>query len=257
MKIRMLAEKVETYDDFQRTPQWVYSYFQGCFFSRPEMLSRGDIPSNKLNYLLVLQAVNREQMDIDDVSERIKAEASLSFGLLRYLNFPTLPLIGEVRSIPLALSLLGERGTRKWVSLIVVACMADGKPAELVTLPLNHARFFKLLGPGAGLAESANDLLLLGLLSAMDAILDMRVPDVLREIAIREEIRDALLGKVNALRDICELVLHYEPGYWEEIGSAAIRLGMSEDAVPALYLESVDRAQQILSGRTEAESRPA
>src|SRR5580700_11957742 len=99
---------------------------------------------------------------------------------------------------------------------------------------------FKLLGPCAGLAESANDLLLLGLLSAMDAILDMRVPDVLREIAIREEIRDALLGKVNALRDICELVLHYEPGYWEEIGSAAIRLGMSEDAVPALYLESVD-----------------
>jgi EAL and modified HD-GYP domain-containing signal transduction protein len=250
MKIRMLAEKVETYDDFQRTPQWVYSYFQGCFFSRPEMLSRGDIPSNKLNYLLVLQAVNREQMDIDDVSERIKAEASLSFGLLRYLNFPTFPLIVEVRSIPLALSLLGERGTRKWVSLIVVACMADGKPAELVTLPLNRARFFKLLGPGAGLAESANDLFLLALLSAMDAILDIRVPDVLREIAIREEIRDAL-------RDICELVLHYEPGYWEKIGSAAIRLGMSEDAVPALYLESVDRAQQILSGRSEAESRPA
>jgi c-di-GMP-related signal transduction protein len=150
MKIRMLAEKVETYDDFQRTPQWVYSYFQGCFFSRPEMLSRGDIPSNKLNYLLVLQAVNREQMDIDDVSERIKAEASLSFGLLRYLNFPTLPLIGEVRSIPLALSLLGERGTRKWVSLIVVACMADGKPAELVTLPLNRARFSNFWAPARG-----------------------------------------------------------------------------------------------------------
>lgn len=92
---------------------------------------------------------------------------------------------------------------------------------------------------------------------APDAILDMRMPDVLREIALQEETRDALLGKVNALRDIFELVLHYEPGYWEKIGSAAIRLGVSEDAVPALYLESVDRAQQILSGRTEAESRPA
>jgi c-di-GMP phosphodiesterase len=83
MKIRMLAEKVETYDDFQSSLQWVYSYFQGCFSSRPEMRSRGDIPSNKLNYPLGLQAVKREQMDIDDVSERIKAEASLSFGLLR------------------------------------------------------------------------------------------------------------------------------------------------------------------------------
>jgi c-di-GMP-related signal transduction protein len=66
----------------------------------------------------------------------------------------------------------------------------------------------------------------------MNAILDMRMPDVLREIAIREEIRDALPGKVNGLRGIFELVLHRERGYWEEIGSAATRLGMSEDAIP-------------------------
>jgi hypothetical protein len=65
----------------------------------------------------------------------------------------------------------------------------------------------------------------------------------------RRKFRPGQIGKV--------LVLHYERGYWEEIGSAATRLGMSEGAVPALYLESVDWAQQILSGRTEAESRPA
>ena len=79
---------------------------------------------------------------------------------------------------------------------------------------------------------------------------------MLREIAIREEIRDALLGKVNALRDIFEPVRHYERGYWEEKGSPATRLGMSEDAVPALYLESVDWAQQILSGHSGVGSKP-
>jgi hypothetical protein len=98
-------------------------------------------------------------------------------------------------------------------------------------LPLIRARFCELLGPCAGLADSANNPFLLGLLSAMDAILDMRMPDV-REIAIRKDIRDALLGKVNPLRDIFELVLHYERGYWEEMGSAAVHLGVSEDAVP-------------------------
>jgi c-di-GMP-related signal transduction protein len=101
--------------------------------------------------------------------------------------------------------------------------MAEGKLAELATLPLIRARFCELLGPCAGLAESAN------------AILDMRMPDGLREIAIREQIRDALLAKVNALPDIFELVLHYERGYWEEIGSPAARLGMSEDAVRAQW----------------------
>ncbi len=257
MNIRMLAEKVETYDDFHRTRGWGYTYFQGYFFSRPEMLSRRDVPSNQMNYLLVLQAVNRAPMDIAEVSQRIKAEASLSFRLLRYLNSPAFPLIVEVRSIPHALSLLGERGTRKWVSLIAVTCMAGDKPAELVALPLIRARFCELLAPSAGLAQSANDLFLLGLLSAMDAILDMRMPDVLKEIAIGDEIRDALLGNTNRLREIFDFVLNYEQGRWDEIGPSAARLGIREDAIPALYMEAVEWAGRMLSGAEETVSSPA
>ncbi|MFY9803293.1 MAG: EAL domain-containing protein [Candidatus Acidiferrales bacterium] len=257
MNIRMVAEKVENYDEFHRTQQMGYNYSQGYFFSRPEIMSRSDIPSNKLNHLLVLQAVNREVMDIADVSDRIKAEASLSFRLLRYLNSPAFPLIVEVHSIPHALSLLGERGVRRWVSMIAVACMADGKPAELMTLPLIRARFCELLGPPARLAARGNDLFLLGLLSAMDAILDMRMSDVLQEITIRSDIRDALIGRPNALRDIFDLVLNYERGNFEEIASASQRLGIGEEVIPALYLESVDWAQQILSGHNEKELTPA
>ena len=257
MNIRMLAEKVETYEDFHRTRGWGYTYFQGYFFSRPEMLSRRDVPSNQMNYLLVLQAVNRAPMDIAEVSQRIKAEASLSFRLLRYLNSPAFPLIVEVRSIPHALSLLGERGTRKWVSLIAVTCMAGDKPAELVALPLIRARFCELLAPSAGLAQSANDLFLLGLLSAMDAILDMRMPDVLKEIAIGDEIRDALLGNTNRLREIFDFVLNYEQGRWDEIGPSAARLGIREDAIPALYMEAVEWAGRMLSGAEETVSSPA
>ena len=254
LNVRMLAEKVETYDDFHRTRGLGYTYFQGYFFSKPEMLSRKDIPRNQMNYLQVLQAVNRAPMDTAEVSERIKAEPSLSFRLLRYLNSPAFPLIVEVRSIPHALSLLGERGTRKWVSLIAVTSMASGKPAELAALPLIRARFCELLAPCAGLAASANDLFLLGLLSAMDGILDMRMPDVLKEIAIREDIRDALLGKANKLRDIFDFVRNYERGCWEEISSSAARLGIHEDAISPLYVEAVEWARKMLSGHEEAVS---
>ena len=90
--------------------------------------------------------------------------------------------------------------------------MASGKPAELVSLPLIRARFCELLAPCAGLAESANDLFLLGLLSAKDWILDMRMPDVLKEIATREDIRDALLGARNKLGEIFEFMGYYERG---------------------------------------------
>jgi c-di-GMP-related signal transduction protein len=246
LNIRLVAEKVETYNDFHRTRRWGYAFFQGYFFSRPEMLARNDIPPNQMNHLLVLQAVNRQPMDIEDVSARIKAEASLSFRLLRYLNSPAFPLLVEVRSIPHALALLGERGTRKWVSLIAVTCMASGKPAELAALPLIRAQFCELLAPCARQADSANDLFLLGLLSAMDAILDMRMPDVLKEITIHQEIRDALMGKANKLREIFEFALNYERGRWDEIGPSAARLGIQEDAIPELYVAAVEWARQIL-----------
>jgi c-di-GMP-related signal transduction protein len=257
MNIRLVAEKVETYDDFHRTRRWGYGYFQGYFFSRPEMLTRQDIPTNQMNYLLVLQAANRAQMDIDEVSARIKTEASLSFRLLRYLNSPAFPLVAEVRSIPHALALLGERGTRKWVSLIAVTSLASGKPAELVALPLIRAQFCELLAPCAHLGESANDLFLLGLLSAMDAILDMRMPDVLKEITVHQEIRDALMGKANKLREIFEFALNYERGHWDEIGPSAARLGIQEDTIAVLYVAAVEWARQILFPHEETVSPQA
>ena len=247
-QVRLVAEKVETYEDFQRTLSWGYSYFQGYFFSRPEMLTRHDIPQNKLNYLRILQAVNRPEMNLHEVGERIKSEASLGYRLLRYLNSPAFPLIAQVNSIPHALSLLGERGVRRWVSLVAIACMGDNKPEELIMLPLIRARFCESLAPLAGLGGSANDLFLLGLLSAVDAILDMKMQDVVHEITIAEEIRDALLGNHNKLRDIFDVAVKYEMGCWDALAADAKRLRIPENAIPELYVESVEWARSVLSG---------
>jgi EAL and modified HD-GYP domain-containing signal transduction protein len=247
-QVRLVAEKVETYEDFQRTLGWGYSYFQGYFFSRPEMLTRHDIPQNKLNYLRILQAVNRPEMNLHEVGERIKSEASLGYRLLRYLNSPAFPLISQVNSIPHALSLLGERGVRRWVSLVAIACMGDNKPEELIMLPLIRARFCESLAPLARLGASANDLFLLGLLSAVDAILDMKMQDVVHEITIAEEIRDALLGNQNKLRDIFDVAVKYEMGCWDALAADAKRLRIPENAIPELYVESVEWARSVLSG---------
>jgi len=246
--VRLIAEKVESYDEFQRTLNWGYAYFQGYFFSRPQMLKHHDIPAYKLNYLRILQAVNQPEMDLQLVSDRIKEEASLSYRLLRYLNSPAFPFVANVSSIPHGLSLLGERGIRKWVSLVAIACMGDDKPAELVMLPLVRARFCELLAPHAGLAHSSNDLFLLGLLSAMDAILDMKMTDVLKEIALSKEIRDALLGEKNRLRAVFDLALKYEMGAWDTIGDDLAHLGVSDGLFPELFLQAVDWARGLLKG---------
>jgi EAL and modified HD-GYP domain-containing signal transduction protein len=255
--IRMLAEKVETYEDLERARQYGYGYFQGYFFSRPEILTRHDVPAYKVNYLRVLQAANRREIDPAELAGCIKAEASLSYRLLRYLNSPAFFLVAEVRSIPHALMLLGERGIRRWVSLVTIACMGEDKPQELLLLPLVRARFCELLAPLAAQEGSANDLFLMGLLSAIDAILDMKMEDVLKEIAIGTEIREALLGAENALRRIFDVALSYERAAWKELDEAAAQIGVTPAAVSELYVKSMAWGAAVLAGEDVAETEPA
>ena len=251
--IRLVAEKVENYKEFERTRDWGYSYFQGYFFSKPQMLSHHDVPAYKLSYLRILQAVNSPDVDMDEIAEQIKVETSLSYRLLRYLNSPAFFLAAEIRSIPHALMLLGERGIRRWISLVAVACMGDDKPQELVTLPLIRARFCELLAPAARMSDSSNDLFLLGLLSAIDAILDMKMADVVKEVTLREEIRNALLGEKNTLRLVLDVVLLYERAAWEPLDAAATQIGITPDTIPGMFLEAVDWARRVFSGQQAEE----
>jgi EAL and modified HD-GYP domain-containing signal transduction protein len=255
--IRMLAEKVETYEDFGRARGYGYTLFQGYFFSRPEILTRHDVPAYKLNYLRVLQAANRHELDPGEIAQLIKGEASLSYRLLRYLNSPAFFLVAEVRSIPHALMMLGERGIRRWVSLVAIACMGEDKPQELLLLPLVRARFCELLAPLAGQEAAASDLFLMGLLSAIDAILDMKMEDVLEEIPIRSEIREALLGNQNAFRNIFDVALHYELAAWEEFEKAAAHLSILPESVSDLYVRSMEWASAVLAGEEVPDNTPA
>ncbi|HWF39045.1 MAG TPA: HDOD domain-containing protein, partial [Candidatus Acidoferrales bacterium] len=92
-----------------------------------------------------------------------------------YLNSTIFALRSEIYSIPHALNLLGERELLKWIAVVSVGVLADGKPDELMIVPLVRGRFCEMVAPLAGMADHANDFFLLGLLSVMDAILDQPI----------------------------------------------------------------------------------
>jgi c-di-GMP-related signal transduction protein len=245
-KIDLVAERVETHEMFKQGVKLGYMYFQGYFFCRPEMVERRDIPVQKLNCLRILSAVNQTDIDLKEVSESIKREPSLSYRLLRYLNSPIFALRMEVHSIPHALSLLGEGGLRKWVSLVSVATMGEDKPSELLMVPLVRARFCELLAPLAGMRKRESELFLMGLLSAMDAMLDMPLSKVLAEVPVKDDIKQALLGAPGALRSVYEVAVNYEMGTWEGVGRAAASLKMKEDSVPDLYMKAFEWGRDIM-----------
>ena len=239
-KIRMLAEKVETQEEFAAGMYMGYSLFQGYFFCRPEMMQHRALPSSKLAYLELLRASTAPEIDVQQLALKIKHEASLTFRLLRYLNSAAFGLQSEIHSVAHALSLLGERELRKWIAVVSVGVLADGKPDELMTVPLVRGRFCELLAPLAGMPEHRNDLFLMGLLSVMDAILDQPLDAILAELPVRKEIKDALQAQTGLYWQLLEIATAHERADWEKVGILVSESGMNEERVSSMYISAVD-----------------
>jgi c-di-GMP-related signal transduction protein len=194
-ELLVLAEKVETDEHFKRCQEIGYDYFQGYFFCRPQIVGRRSVPANKRVYLELLRAANEEQFNLQKIGMIFKRDVSLSYRLLRYLNSAAFAFPSEIHSIPHALMLLGERAMRKWISLVSVAALGDSVSDDLLRLPLLRAMFCELIGQRCGIQKDAGELFLMGLLSVMDVLLNMRMIDVLKEILVGEDIKKALLGQ--------------------------------------------------------------
>ena len=136
---------------------------------------------------------------------------------------------------------------RKWVSLVSIASLGDEAADRLLKLPLLRAMFRELLGKKIGMRREADELFLMGLLSVMDALLNMRMADVLAEIPEGEEIKEALQGFPSRYRSVFEVVLDYESGTWEQLADLSRAIGMDEDLLPDLYLRLVEWVAIVLT----------
>ena len=246
--IKMLAEKVETQSDIVTAQKMGYTCFQGYFFCKPQMMSAREVPGFKLNYLRLLQAVNRTDLELPEVEEILRQEPSLLMKLLRYLNSAYFGLRGQITSIRHALTLLGENNVRKWTSVVALLDLANDKPAELVVISLVRARSCELLARPLRMRERETDLFLVGLLSVMDAVLGRSMADVLAEMPVVDEIKTALLGGSNRLRTVLDSVIAQEMGNWHDLRICAKQMGVDEDVLPQTYLQAVQWQRDIFTG---------
>lgn len=240
--LSLLAEKVETQRDLDEARSLGFSYFQGYFFCKPSMIETRDIPGNKLVQLQLITAVAAPGLDYNAVEDLLKQDPSLLYRLLRYLNSPALGLRQEITSIRHALTLLGEKEFRRWVSVFAVVALSSGKPPELVRTALTRAYFCEDFSTPAGLAENGSSLFLMGILSVADALLDKPIQDVLNTIPIDPQVKTALSGGEGSYRDVYELLLAMERAEWPRLSAFAGRIGCPEDTVPASYQSAVQKA---------------
>ncbi len=243
---RMLAEKVETREEFGLCKQAGFTYFQGYFFRRPELLHAREIPKNQVNYLRLLQAISHEEIVIKEVEDIIKHEASLCYRLLRYLNSAAFAFSSEIHSVRHGLAILGEREVRRWVRLVAALGAGQNKSSDLVLSALVRARYCELLAPKVPHGDS--DLFLVGLFSLMDSILELPMGVVLEGISLDHESRAVLLGQPSILDSIYQLMIAQEAANWTRITELSAQLKLPESQVTESHWQAMLWAREMTAG---------
>jgi EAL and modified HD-GYP domain-containing signal transduction protein len=238
--IQLIAEKVETWEEWREGVSLGYSYFQGYFFCRPETLSRKTLPLWRTNYLRLLGELNRTEVDFDRIEQVIKQEACLALKLLSYMNSALFGCGARIKSIKHAAIMLGPENLRRWANLTAVLGLCDGKPPELFLTCVVRARFCELLGRRAGLLHKTLDLFLTGLLSLIDAILDRPLEEALSQFAVPNDIRAAILRDDSPASQVCSLARAYENGDWERVGEVARSLNVPAAKVAESYRRAIE-----------------
>jgi c-di-GMP-related signal transduction protein len=245
----LLAQKVETREQFLTSRNNGFTRFQGYFFRHPENLRARQIPANQTTYVRLLTAVSRPEVDFDEIEALIKHEPSLCYRLLRHLNSPLLGLSSTVVSVRNALNLLGERESVRWIRMATTLVMGQEKSSDLVLCSLVRARFCELIAPKVEHGNS--DLFLMGMLSLIDAILSVPIGVVIEELSLDAGVKAQLLaaktGKQTPLSPIYDLMVAREAGDWGLVTRVGKRLNLSLSFIAETSNQSMRWAHEVTS----------
>jgi EAL and modified HD-GYP domain-containing signal transduction protein len=211
--VTLLAEKLETRDDYNYCAAAGCELFQGYFFCQPELVHGRRVDANRLSLLGLLAELQDPAVELDALERTMALDLNLSYRLLRYINSVYFGLRQQVRSIGQALALLGAENLEHWAALSIFASI-DDKPPELTVTALIRARFCELASaylPGANPSE----LFTLGLFSVIDALMDMPIADVLARMPFPRDMREAIIGHVGPKGRLLECVIALESGNFE------------------------------------------
>jgi len=215
--------------------------FSGEFFCHPKTITGRGVPTNRLAQLELLAAVENPACELEDLDAVISRDLSLSYRLLRWINSAYFSLPRTVTSVREAVVLLGLRAVRNWATLITLAHIED-QPSELVRTAMTRAKMAELIALGMGDRDS-EAYFTVGLFSALDALMNARMEDLLDSLPLGEDVRAALLRREGPMGDALSWVMAYERGRFETLGGRSTADGMLRDA----YLRAIAWADETCS----------
>lgn len=210
--VALIAEKIETQEQFREARAEGFALFQGFYFCRPELLENHKIPANHLSYLEILQVLRSDSIDLRKLARLVRRDAALTYRLLRLVNSPLSAQRQEVRSVQAALLAVGEDSFRRIATLAIASELNGGRPSEVLRMALVRARFCELAAESCGL--NPTEQYLLGLVSLLPAMMRRPMEELAPALALRKEVCQALVGVANPEGALLGWMENQERGDW-------------------------------------------
>ncbi len=240
-RVKLLAEKVETQEQFLYCKSVGFDYFQGYFFARPQIVKGQRIPTSKFTLLQLLANVYDMDIELDKLSEIICRDVSLSVKLITFVrNYPGNEHI-QINSIKDAIMRFGLKNLQSWVSVLALTGI-DDKPHELLTLALVRARSLEKWAEKAG-RPNKETYFMVGLFSCLDALMDKSMHDILDDMSISPEAKQALLLQEGEMGQALACVLAIEQARDKEVYFMNLSLG----DISMSYVDAISWATHALA----------
>lgn len=245
--IKLLAEKVETLNEYYWTRKLGFTYFQGYYFSKPEIIRSEQIPTSRLTKLRLIHEVNKNDFDFGEAEKLLKHDPGLTVKLLKYTNSAALGIKNKITGIRQALTLIGQRNIKKWVSILAVSAFTDKKPKELMQTVVKRGQFCELLAPMFGFHnKEAQSLFLVGMFSLLDAIIDLPMETVIEQVAISDEISDTIQGKKTPYSDVLSLAITFETCEWEKMNFIIKKHRLVDKEIIAHHIDAIEWSENFV-----------
>ncbi len=236
--IQLLAEKVETRDDFEIAKRTGYSLFQGYFFEEPQIITSTDIPPNLVQYFQIITLLKDEELDIDVLVENIEREISLAYKLLQLINNSAKRIKSKVRSIKQAILLLGLTELRKWIYLLAMreSNVQNNNDVfkELMYASLFRAKVCEKLARRNN-KHNYSEYFLVGLFSLIDSLLQRPMNTILDKLPLSEILLETISGETTEMTPYLQMSIALNKLEWDQIEPLDEKFAISHQEIIEIY----------------------
>jgi c-di-GMP phosphodiesterase len=215
--LTLVAEKVESAEEYELCRELEFDAYQGFFFALPELSRTPGTPTKELGTLCALAATD-ENTTLEELESIVRRDAGLSHKLLRYANSAYVSPLRPIESLRHAVTMIGAVPIRRWGLLLALSGLRDA-PSHLLEVAMLRARMSELLAPG--MRAAPDRAFTAGLFSLLDALTGREMNELVTELSFDDRLAGALVGHEGPEGAVLDATLAYERGAFDDAAEHA------------------------------------